>query len=55
MGARAVPPPPAVASFLAGDERFDRCPPNEGYAEQMLERIVTEEIEDMLHAAAQGR
>jgi hypothetical protein len=51
----AVPPPPAVASFLAGDERLERCPPNESYAEQVLERIVAEEVEDMLHAAAQGR
>ena len=55
MPSPAAPPPPAVATFLAADERLERCPPNEDSAEQTLERIVGEEVEDMLHAAAQGR
>lgn len=49
------PLPRSVLEFVAGDERFERCPADQGYAAQVLERVVADEAEDALHAAAQGR
>jgi hypothetical protein len=47
--------PSDVTSLLERDERAERCPPDPTYAELVLERILGEEIEDVLHAAAQAR
>lgn len=47
--------PPRVTSFLEGDDRAERCPPDVSYAARVLDRTIEEEIEDTLHAAAQGR
>lgn len=49
------PLPLSVVEFVAGDERFERCPADPGYAAQVIERVVADEAEDALHAAAQGR
>jgi hypothetical protein len=47
--------PVTVATFLEGDERAERCPADPDYAAVVLDDVVAEECEDMLHAAAQGR
>ena len=49
------PLPRSVVEFVAGDERFERCPADPGYAAKVIERVVADEAEDALHAAAQGR
>lgn len=51
----AEPLPPAVLEFLAADERTQRCPPDGDYAASVIDRVLGEEVEDALHAAAQGR
>jgi hypothetical protein len=48
-------PPAAVVALLGSDERFARCPADTDYAIRTLERVLEEEAEDTLHAAAQGR
>jgi hypothetical protein len=50
-----APLPPAVVELLAADPRIERCPPDGDYAESVLERVLAEEVEDALHAAAQDR
>lgn len=47
--------PRQVQAFLAADERAQRCPPDPGYASNVLESIIDNECEDALHAAAQDR
>lgn len=47
--------PEAVLSFLTTDERIERCPPDPAFAARILDRVLSEEAEDTLHAAAQGR
>lgn len=47
--------PAAVASFLEADERVERCPADATYAEKILQRVLIDEVEDVLHAATQGR
>lgn len=47
--------PAAVMSFLEADERIERCPADAAYAESILERVLLNEAEDVLHAATQGR
>ena len=49
------PPPAAVVTFLTGDPRIEPCPIDQRYASTTIERVVAEECEDCLHAAAQGR
>lgn len=49
------PIPGVVAEFLGRDDRVERCPPNADYARLVVEEVLREECEDMLHAAAQGR
>jgi hypothetical protein len=49
------PLPPAVLEFLTADERIERCPPDVDYAVSVIDRVLVEEAEDALHAAAQGR
>ncbi len=51
----AEPLPPAVVDFLSSDERIERCPPDVDYATSVIDRVLVEEAEDALHAAAQGR
>jgi hypothetical protein len=51
----ASPLPPAVLEFLTADERIERCPPDVDYAVSVIDRVLVEEAEDALHAAAQGR
>jgi hypothetical protein len=51
----AEPLPADVVEFLVTDERIERCPPDVGYATTIVERVVVEEAEDALHAAAQAR
>jgi hypothetical protein len=50
-----APLPSAVTTFLAADERVERCPADRAYATRVVEGVVQEECEDTLHAAAQGR
>ena len=45
----------AVLDFLAADPRAERCPPDANYARRVLDSILSEECEDMLHAASQDR
>jgi hypothetical protein len=53
---RSVEPlPPAVVEFIAADDRIERCPPDVEYGASIIERVLGEEAEDALHAAAQGR
>lgn len=53
---RAVPElPDAVRAFLAIDDRFERITADPSYAVQMMDDILEEEGEDVLHAASQGR
>jgi hypothetical protein len=53
---RSVEPvPTAVVEFLRADERIERCPPDVDYAISVIDRVLVEEAEDALHAAAQGR
>lgn len=47
--------PSDVKVFLTGDPRLERCPPDVSYAHLTVDRILTEECEDAMHAAAQGR
>lgn len=47
--------PASVTSLLEADARAERCPADPDYAAGILDDIITEECEDMLHAAAQGR
>jgi hypothetical protein len=47
--------PSAVVEFLRADERIERCPPDIDYAVSVMDRVLAEEAEDALHAAAQGR
>lgn len=49
------PLPPAVVRLLVSDERIERCPADTAYAVSVVERVLAEEVEDALHAAAQGR
>lgn len=51
----AAPLPPSVVEFLTGDDRAEPCASDAAYARQQIERIVVNECEDALHAAAQGR
>lgn len=51
--APALPTP--ILTFLTSDQRIERCPPDPRYAMTILERTLSEEAEDALHAAAQGR
>ena len=48
-------PPTEVVTLLIGDDRIERCPPDRPYAAQVLETLLSDEVEDMLHASAQGR
>jgi hypothetical protein len=50
-----APLPPAVVELLATDPRIERCPPDGDYAESVIDRVLAEEVEDALHAAAQDR
>jgi hypothetical protein len=54
-GSSAEPLPTAVMEFLSADERIERCPPDVAYAFTVIDRVLVEEVEDALHAAAQGR
>jgi hypothetical protein len=47
--------PTAVLGFLERDHRAERCPPDRAYATAVLDRIISNECEDVLHAAAQER
>jgi hypothetical protein len=49
------PLPATVVTFLTSDPRIERCPLDTEYARITVERVITEECEDCLHAAAQGR
>lgn len=56
MSTGAIEPlPEPVVEFLTTDPRIERCPDDVSYASMVLQRIVDEECEDALHAAAQGR
>lgn len=59
MAAAASPEPEqlpeAVLSFLTTDERIERCPPDPDFATRIFDRVLSEEAEDTLHAAAQAR
>jgi hypothetical protein len=52
---QTAPLPPAVVELLAKDPRIERCPPDGDYAASVIDRVLAEEVEDALHAAAQGR
>lgn len=52
---RPEPLPPRVVDFAQTDLRFERCPTDPVYARSTIMRISSEEAEDFLHAAAQGR
>jgi hypothetical protein len=54
-GSSAEPLPAAVLEFLEADERIERCPPDVDYASSVIDRVLVDEAEDALHAAAQGR
>lgn len=47
--------PDEVATFIAADDRIERCPPDPTYARLVVEGVLSNECEDALHAAAQGR
>lgn len=47
--------PQSLRAFLARDDRFERIAADPSYAVQMLDDILQEEGEDVLHAASQGR
>ncbi len=52
---RPEPLPRLVQDLTAGDARLERCPQDTDYAAQIIDRILSEEAEDLLHAAAQDR
>jgi hypothetical protein len=47
--------PQSLIDFLEGHELLERVPPDEEFARRVLDDVVTEECEDVLHAAAQSR
>jgi hypothetical protein len=54
-GSSAEPLPATVLEFLEADEQIERCPPDVDYASSVIDRVLVEEAEDALHAAAQER
>jgi hypothetical protein len=47
--------PSRIVAFLRGDERTEPCPVDRPYAVTVLDSVLVEECEDMLHAATQDR
>lgn len=47
--------PDRIDELCARDNRAERCPPDRDYAVVVLEDVVAQEGEDLMHAAAQGR
>jgi hypothetical protein len=47
--------PTVIVEFLEADERIEKCPPDIDYAVAVIGRVIAEEAEDALHAAAQDR
>lgn len=49
------PLPPQVRRLADDDARLEACPPDPPYASTVIERVLADEWEDCLHAAAQDR
>lgn len=47
--------PASVLAWLAEDHRTESCPADVTYAASVLESLLMQECEDVLHAASQGR